>query len=406
MFSSGRGVPLTMFQSAPRSEERGDDFDSANLLSDWVSIRAPLRRAGRCLYAARIMRRYKFQSAPRSEERGDLALGTSAAPQDVSIRAPLRRAGRCRKQRRIRSEIDVSIRAPLRRAGRYCASNCANLRRCFNPRPAPKSGAMRSAPLSASLPAFQSAPRSEERGDCAPVDKLLFERVSIRAPLRRAGRYRLSADRLACTMFQSAPRSEERGDFAERRGSATPGGFNPRPAPKSGAILGARDAVGNVVVSIRAPLRRAGRCAPTPRAAASRSFQSAPRSEERGDSRSRAPTADIASFNPRPAPKSGAIRADDARAELAHVSIRAPLRRAGRYSTKILSPEHRRFQSAPRSEERGDTIPRQAPTVSPSFQSAPRSEERGDARRRPCSVDRPRFNPRPAPKSGAMALRF
>ena len=60
-------------------------------------------------------------------------------------------------------------------------------------------------------------------------------------------------------------------------------------------------------------------------------FQSAPRSEERGDRDTCVRMRDCVCFNPRPAPRSGAM---DRLAELERLRL---------------------FQSAPRSEERGDT---------------------------------------------------
>jgi len=62
---------------------------------------------------------FRFQSAPRSEERGDTTPHfLEFMGRGVSIRAPLRRAGRCHSQLITVSSVHVSIRAPLRRAGR------------------------------------------------------------------------------------------------------------------------------------------------------------------------------------------------------------------------------------------------------------------------------------------------
>ena len=60
-------------------------------------------------------------------------------------------------------------------------------------------------------------------------------------------------------MFQSAPRSEERGDMPIGICLAKSTCFNPRPAPRSGAIYGVGYGGGVGGVSIRAPLRGAGR---------------------------------------------------------------------------------------------------------------------------------------------------
>ncbi len=90
---------------------------------------------------------------------------------------------------------------------------------------------------------------------------------------------------VAYDQFQSAPRSEERGDPARNGAGGSPSCFNPRPAPRSGAIF-------------------------------------------EWESKHHFWT----SFNPRPAPRSGAIEGDDAPGKGQGVSIRAPLRGAGRCS--------------------------------------------------------------------------
>ncbi len=178
---------------------------------------------------------------------------------------------------------------------------------------------------------FQSAPRSEERGDRACVGGMR-----------------------GTSAFQSAPRSEERGDIYSLLSKSEALSFNPRPAPKSGAIDYFNLIRAGCAVSIRAPLRRAGRWpASRGRAACGR-------------------------FNPRPAPKSGAMLRVNRPLVGVHVSIRAPLRRAGRCYECRESGNWEEFQSAPRSEERGDCSRARASCPS-------------------CS-----FNPRPAPKSGAI----
>ena len=65
-----------------------------------------------------LTRQWRFQSAPRSEERGDALFGRIKVAEEVSIRAPLRGAGRWALMRRVRRVSEVSIRAPLRGAGR------------------------------------------------------------------------------------------------------------------------------------------------------------------------------------------------------------------------------------------------------------------------------------------------
>ena len=208
---------------------------------------------------------------------------------------------------------------------------------------------------------FQSAPRSEERGDMSVV--------------------RLAQHRY---VFQSAPRSEERGDLLPQVLLPRPSGFNPRPAPRSGAIRHGlmrtnadkrfnprpaprSGAIGvfrkmpqRSPVSIRAPLRGAGRYSQRRDFAARSMFQSAPRSEERGDGFISLSRAKKRSFNPRPAPRSGAMGCHRRSRRPPHVSIRAPLRGAGRSSAGNKTAFCMVFQSAPRSEERGDgsAIPR------------------------------------------------
>ncbi len=60
---------------------------------------------------------------------------------------------------------------------------------CFNPRPAPKSGTIETIKNLVIEETFQSASRSEERDDILQtLDARYFPNVSIRVPLRRAGR--------------------------------------------------------------------------------------------------------------------------------------------------------------------------------------------------------------------------
>ena len=110
----------------------------------------------------------------------------------------------------------------------------------------------------------------------------------------------------------------------------------------------------SVPVSIRAPLLRAGRRTARPATHGSRTFQSAPRSCERGDTTPPAARRALGSFNPRPALASGATSFNSSICRLSA-----------------------QFQSAPRSCERGDTL-----------KAAPVDGSKG-------------FNPRPALASGA-----
>ena len=84
---------------------------------------------------------------------------------------------------------------------------------------------------------FQSAPRSEERGDAKTKDTLERWNTFQSAP-RSEERGDELADNAASPLnqFQSAPRSEERGDMPGSVPAPTSSCFNPRPAPRSGAI--------------------------------------------------------------------------------------------------------------------------------------------------------------------------
>ena len=154
---------------------------------------------------------------------------------------------------------------------------------------------------------FQSAPRSEDRGEVVWLRVCLRHNVSIRAPIRRPGRVPWRRNRPAIRSF------------------------NPRPDPKTGARQLPVQPQRPALVSIRAPIRRPGRgrlgacCARTPR------FQSAPRSEDRGE-----------------------LLTASSVAALPPVSIRAPIRRPGRVGTAVAPKFNNKFQSAPRSEDRGE----------------------------------------------------
>ncbi len=179
-----------------------------------------------------------FQSTPRSEERGDVggleqvrglavSFNPRPAPKNgatcepllgplltlVSIHAPLRRTGRLQHRHQGRQAHGVSIHAPLRRTGRLRMLSSSSL------------------PLR-----FQSTPRSEERGDSGRAWHVSRWTVSIHAPLRRTGRPVVArVNPAALSLFQSTPRSEERGDLSQLIAPPPVRCFNPRPAPKNGA---------------------------------------------------------------------------------------------------------------------------------------------------------------------------
>ncbi len=446
-----RSTACAVFQSAPRSGERGDDRSSSStrtancfnprlapeseaighLLTryprDDVSIRASLRRARRSASISGSVAPPQFQSAPRSGERGDSSTrGTSAKASSFNPRlAPESEAMlvcKCPVRRH-----HVSIRASLRRARRL---------------PSTRRAAM---PIM-----FQSAPRSGERGDGVRPPGPVCGTVSIRASLRRARRFTTAPAAPAGLVFQSAPRSGERGDELRTEDGSPITCFNPRLAPESEAMPLRVMTPPDPVVSIRASLRRARRSALRAEEAALQQFQSAPRSGERGDPNLQQIPAAAIMFQSAPrsgergdplcgqpssrlsmfqsAPRSGergdalgaggsigdsvSIRASLRRARRSTVrgpttpaptvSIRASLRRARRLSSLVSSTPRRRFQSAPRSGERGDRRARPARySSSVSIRASLRRARRyhpGERPRRPGC-----FNPRLAPESEAMA---
>src|SRR5436190_1341540 len=108
-----------------------------------VSIRAPERAPGR----------------PQYERFG-------AGNRPVSIRAPERAPGRLPSNCKLSAVNTVSIRAPERAPGRpaWLRANLVRLTG-FNPRPGASSGATSAFTGAARIIKFQSAPRSELRGD-------------------------------------------------------------------------------------------------------------------------------------------------------------------------------------------------------------------------------------------------
>ena len=153
---------------------------------------------------------------------------------------------------------------------------------------------------------FQSAPRSRDRGDRKPATLARAIVVSIRAPVMRPGRQNPSRRRRPPSMFQSAPRSRDRGDPLSAETQKLTGCFNPRPGHATGATTAAISRRRHWQVSIRAPVTRPGRQNNTMKKLKLITFQSAPRSRDRGDgARVRVQVA-RSSFNPRPGHATGA----------------------------------------------------------------------------------------------------
>ena len=83
-------------------------------------------------------------------------------------------------------------------------------------------------------------------------------------------------------------------------------------------------------------------------------------------------------FNPRPGHATGATSHPAFPCIIHNVSIRAPVTRPGRHDNTRNCARHGKFQSAPRSRDRGDSDMRDFPSFFARFQSAPRSRDRGD----------------------------
>ena len=298
---------------------------------------------------------------------------------------------------------------------------------------------------------FQSAPRSRERDDFGTVDQLVTRRRFNPRPAlasgttpHRCGRLLVAAcfnprpalasgttyaDQAACgaVEFQSAPRSRERDDEARPQVGAGVVVSIRAPLSRAGRHCEHYTAPTPSDVSIRAPLSRAGRPYQIPAVQGLVRFQSAPRSRERDDcalqcSRLgllvsiRAPLsragrrpvgADQRSrsgFNPRPALASGTTRQSGVSVAGHTVSIRAPLSRAGRRSARGLAARGPSVSIRAPLSRAGRQLLTAIDESIALFQSAPRSRERDDAFDLPFLIKRSCFNPRPALASGTTSL--
>src|SRR5256885_2147454 len=160
-------------------------------LASMVSIRAPVLRPGRLSVSKALAISLMFQSAPRSCDRGDvvgllfaahvcgfnprpgLATGatstakSSANSRPVSIRAPVLRPGRHFTHHEEEIYSEVSIRAPVLRPGRLANGVfVAGLDAPVSIRaPVLRPGRRQGRPDLGGIVMFQSAPRSCDRGD-------------------------------------------------------------------------------------------------------------------------------------------------------------------------------------------------------------------------------------------------
>ncbi len=152
--------------------------------------------------------------------------------------------------------------------------------------------------------------------------------------------------------------------------------FNPRPDPRTGATPAPMHRRRRIPVSIRAPIRGPGRHFSSVFGCRWTWFQSAPRSEDRGDPSTPAARPTLDRFNPRPDPRTGATMRFTRPGPATSCFNPRPDPRTGA-TPRPDRPRARTltFQSAPRSEDRGD-VEKGVANASPGlFQSAPRSED-------------------------------
>ena len=297
-----------------------------------------------------------FQSAPRSRDRGDCSRPAKSIRPACFNPRPGLATGATTLSPDMQAFVQVSIRAPVSRPGRpptICTAG--SLLRSFNPRPglatgatekpvnqphpssvsirAPVSRPGRQASCSSHQPKrlFQSAPRSRDRGDllCGSII-LHLEQVSIRAPVSRPGRPLFIEKAIHFPLFQSAPRSRDRGDKvsirlsasvvlfqsaprSRDRGDSQPNGISQSknvsiraPVSRPGRPTLAITSAVKCFVSIRAPVSRPGRRASSVSIAPGKAFQSAPRSRDRGDIQPKFLKIVEHCFNPRPGLATGA----------------------------------------------------------------------------------------------------
>ena len=308
---------LTLFQSAPPTEARGDMLPMAPTTITSCFNPLPPPRRGEMVIPLRFRAHaFRFQSAPPTEARGD---EHSTGKADKAFRfqsaPPTEARGDCSSDHGT-GKTDLFQSAPPTEARGDDGSRCRyQLPFGFNPLPPPRRGEIAALPLLPILPkGFNPLPpprrgemllkdtehlggsvsiRSPHRGEGRLADKVRdYERwqVSIRSPHRGEGRCSTSGNSGADPgRFQSAPPTEARGDIPADRVTLLYGGvsirsphrgegrswnrsippqighgFNPLPPPRRGEIVGA-------VTSSSKP----------------NTFQSAPPTEARGDWRAR-----------------------------------------------------------------------------------------------------------------------
>ena len=207
--------PLSMFQSTPPAEARGDMFVASNgapplcfnplpppkrgetralvwrFTSSGVSIHSPRRSEGRRIGGAVLTTSYCFNPLPPPKRGETVPVRPPQHDPRVSIHSPRRSEGRHQQASLTRNGQGVSIHSPRRSEGRLPRRKCCTTSRVgFNPLPPPKRGETHG------LMGFE------------PVSK-----VSIHSPRRSEGRLQrqLGGD-VPTPRFQSTPPAEARGD--------------------------------------------------------------------------------------------------------------------------------------------------------------------------------------------------
>ena len=192
------GVDITLFQSTPPAEARGD-------VSSWrcgldhvkVSIHSPRRSEGRLNGGSAVRGRADgFQSTPPAEARGDVCAGGAlpGARLEFQSTPPAEARGDpgIRRGRDV-GGAQVSIHSPRRSEGRR-RRRCNGLasgqiQASFNPLPPPKRGETfsiveRGAPVVVSI----HSPRRSEGRPGPEGGSRRYRRVSIHSPRRSEGR--------------------------------------------------------------------------------------------------------------------------------------------------------------------------------------------------------------------------
>ena len=251
-----------LFQSAPRSRDRGDRIR-------WVTPIGSTRfnpRPGHATGATQ--NQHQFFRPPGVSIRAPVTRpGRRAAAQGlrvaarVSIRAPVTRPGR-RRHRRSHERLQwVSIRAPVTRPGRLFDDHDQAIQATVSIRaPVTRPGRLEGTVRSGQGELFQSAPRSRDRGD-PPITILrwIWSCFNPRPGHATGATNCIRAAAAGGSCFNPRPGHATGATQTGQTADEMSYGFNPRPGHATGATFVARVPVGRGTVSIRAPVTRPGR---------------------------------------------------------------------------------------------------------------------------------------------------